>query len=136
MNVPLSDYAELMDINERLRSELEAVKAENGRLQNRMEAMGIGESVGVLVAYEGGNGIEFRGVKRSWSLPAGTYSLYLGGTLPEGWKRVPIEPTEAMNLAAEKNCASWWTDGRTTPVYGHEPKFLYQAMLEAAPEPK
>jgi hypothetical protein len=44
-------------------------------------------------------------------------------TVPQGWKLVPIEPTEEMALAAEK--ATW--------IGTPNAKFAYRAMLSAAP---
>lgn len=41
------------------------------------------------------------------------------------------EPSEEMLRGGAANCASWWTAGRTTPVYGHEPAFIWKAMIDA-----
>jgi len=48
---------------------------------------------------------------------------------PQGWKLVPIEPTEEMCQAA-LNCQDW--DPKDTPEA--EMYCLYQAMVAAAPE--
>lgn len=47
--------------------------------------------------------------------------------VPEGWKLVPVEPTEAMHKAAERE----W-DGRMSA----RSRGVWQAMLAAAPSPE
>ena len=45
-------------------------------------------------------------------------------SVPTGWKLVPVEPSKEMCVA-----------GATTAVKHDEPYFIYQSMLEAAPQP-
>lgn len=45
----------------------------------------------------------------------------------EGWKLVPIEPTEAMLKAGEGICAACCQEGDQTPA-------IWEAMLAAAPD--
>ena len=47
------------------------------------------------------------------------------GTVPEGWKLVPIEPTHEMTERGARE-ADW---------YAHNAHHCYQAMLYAAPQP-
>lgn len=52
-------------------------------------------------------------------------SQHTRGEVPEGWKLVPIEPTEEMRFAAG-TLSRWYKDQRTHVE-------IYKAMLSAAP---
>ena len=76
--------------------------------------------------------IEYNGVNYGSSVvmysecPAGT-KLYTHQAIPEGYKLVPIEPTNEMLIAAQ----STWTSGIN---YSGAHIARYKAMLAAAPE--
>ncbi len=50
-------------------------------------------------------------------------------SIPEGWKLVPVEPTEKMKHAGR--AAAW-----SNAVAYNETRDIYKAMLAAAPEAK
>jgi hypothetical protein len=64
-----------------------------------------------------------------WKARAAIQALAPVPAVPEGWKLVPIEPTEAMESAA---MAYVYTNGFTR---GAGPSAVYAAMLSAAPKP-
>lgn len=62
----------------------------------------------------------------AWRWSSNVKPLYATPEIPEGYKFVPIEPTDEMIEAAD----------RTFISTGHVATGKYKAMLEAAPEPK
>lgn len=58
------------------------------------------------------------------------YAAGLAARVPEGWKLVPIEPTELMCAEGLEDEESTIKDGKLFA------RGLYAAMLAAAPEPK
>lgn len=56
--------------------------------------------------------------------------------MPEGWKLVPVEPTQAMCSMGRKEWRDWsmHSDGSPWNMNGY--KAIYKAMLAAAPSTK
>lgn len=57
-------------------------------------------------------------------------------TLPDGWKLVPVEPTEDMCFAPDIRVGNCLWDGQQSLADMHECKEIYKAMLAAAPAPE
>lgn len=102
------------------------------------------EPVGWVLPIQGGsNDVYERGSQNPWKESAGAFAVYTHpapslqavGAVPEGWKLVPIEPTDAMLTEVEEevggscySCSKWnasWDDCRR----------VYAAMLSAIPQP-
>ena len=64
--------------------------------------------------------------KQAREIAKAAYAAGLAARVPEGWKMVPVEPTEAMLIV----------DIETDSFIGiDDASKLYKAMLAAAPEP-
>lgn len=76
---------------------------------------------------------EWTPTKAAFDIPDGEHKLYLAQPqqTPEGYKLVPIDPTERMLQAAYNAVES---EGMVTTTWLRNA--IYRAMLEAAPEPK
>ena len=116
----------MTDIVERLQSSKAAEEIE--LLRARIEAMERQEPV----AWMDRNGTLCNTVSH---VRASDKPLYLAPgaqpapSIPEGWRLVPVEPTEVMKHAGR---AAGWSNA----VAYNETRDIYKAMLAAAPEAK
>ena len=111
---------------------LRRLDAENKSLRVKIEQMERQEPVGTTGGMPGTTGFTMACFHAD-KVPIGFKLYALPGaqaqnapSIPEGWKLVPIEPTEEMYNAGANHCDGYWSTAQA----------VWDAMLAAAPEDK
>jgi hypothetical protein len=129
------EYAAYLEgANSHLKADLEAARAQSGEVEPVARVNNKPWPKGVVPVPKSGRwySVRFLSDEEDGDLPDGTL-LYAHahpsqqGSVPEGWKLVPVEPTATMISAFEHApCAENYTDAAT---------WAWEAMLDATPQP-